>query len=89
MFHQHFNTGPEPARYLAVSLGSHRYPVLARKVERKTRPEASVNEGGLQINYEDQDPRIHKIWLQELAKTGVPSKMGKYFDETRIQKEPA
>ena len=44
---------------------------------------------GIQINYEDQDPRIHKIWLQELAKTGVPSKMGKYFDETRIQKELA
>jgi mannose-6-phosphate isomerase-like protein (cupin superfamily) len=87
MFHQHFNTGPEPARYLAVSLGSHRYPVLARKVERKNKPEASVNEGGIQINYEDQDARIHKIWLQELAKTGVASKMGKYFDETSIKKE--
>jgi len=89
MFHQHFNTGAEPARYLAVSLGSHRYPVLARKVERKTRPEASVNEGGIQINYEEQDPRIHKIWLQELAQSGVPSKMGKYFDEARIRKELA
>ena len=89
MFHQHFNTGSEPARYLAVSLGSHRYPVLARKVERKNKPEASVNEGGIQINYEDQDPRIHKIWLQELAKTGMSSKMGKYFDETKIQKEMA
>jgi len=48
-----------------------------------------VNEGGLQINYEDQDPRIHQIWLQELAKTGVPSKMGKYFDEAKIRKELA
>jgi mannose-6-phosphate isomerase-like protein (cupin superfamily) len=89
MFHQHFNTGPEPARYLAVSLGSHRYPVLARKVERKNRPEASVNEGGIQIDYADQDPRIHRIWLQELARTGVSSKMGKYFDEASIRKELA
>jgi mannose-6-phosphate isomerase-like protein (cupin superfamily) len=89
MFHQHFNTGPEPARYLAVSLGSHRYPVLWRKVWRKKNHETSVNEGGIQINYEDQDPRIHQIWLEELGKTGVPSKMGKYFDEARIRKEMA
>ncbi|HZS64508.1 MAG TPA: hypothetical protein VFA53_08440 [Xanthobacteraceae bacterium] len=89
MFHQHFNTGKEPARYLAVSLGSHRYPVLARKVERKTRPEASVDEGGIQINYEDQDPRIHRIWLRELDKAGVPSRMSRYFDEEKIRKEMA
>ena len=46
---------------LAVSLGSHRYPVLARKVERKTNPEASVNEGGIQINYEEQDKEVLRI----------------------------
>jgi mannose-6-phosphate isomerase-like protein (cupin superfamily) len=89
MFHQHFNTGPEPARYLAISLGSHRYPVLARKTERKKDPEKSASEGGYQISYEEQDPRIHRIWLTELGKTGVPSKMGKHFDEAKIQKELA
>jgi mannose-6-phosphate isomerase-like protein (cupin superfamily)/uncharacterized RmlC-like cupin family protein len=87
MFHQHFNTSPEPARYLAVSLGSHRYPVLARKVARKQEPEKSVKDGGLQIDYADQDPRIHALWLKELAKTGVPSRMGQYFDEKRIVSE--
>ena len=69
MLHQHFNTGPEPARYLAISMGSHRYPVLTHKVKLKQAPDASVQEGGAQINYEDQDPRIHAIWLRELAKT--------------------
>ena len=65
MFHQHFNTGSSPARYLALSLGSHRYPVLARKVTRKERiPEASIKEGGLQLDCADQDPRIHRIWLR-------------------------
>ncbi|MFI5024947.1 MAG: hypothetical protein ACHQRJ_25270 [Alphaproteobacteria bacterium] len=87
MFHQHFNTGGQPARYLAVSMGSHRYPVLSRKVKRKQAPDASVQEGGLQINYEDQDPRIHAIWLCELAKTGIASRMGKYFDEDSIREE--
>jgi mannose-6-phosphate isomerase-like protein (cupin superfamily) len=89
MFHQHFNTGREPARYLAISLGSHRYPVLERKVKRKTAPEVSVKDGGIQIDYADQDPRIHQIWLKELHQAGVPSRMGKYFDEARIAGERA
>jgi hypothetical protein len=66
-------------------MGSHRYPVLTHKVKIKQAPDASVQEGGAQINYGDQDPRIHAIWLRELAKAGVPSRMGKYFDEERIR----
>lgn len=86
VFHQHFNTGHEPARYLALSLGSHRYPVLARKVARKTEPDKAFKDGGIQIDYADQDPRIHALWLQELAKTGVASKMGRHFDEDAIRR---
>src|SRR6266478_4940305 len=51
----------------------------------KQAPDASIQEGGAQINYEDQDPRIHSIWLSELAKTGITSRMGKHFDEERIR----
>jgi len=87
MFHQHFNTGTEPARYLALSLGSHRYPVLARKVARKENPELAIKDGGLQLDYEDQDPRIHRIWLAEMKKAGLQSRMGKYFDEAKIAAE--
>ena len=87
MFHQHFNTGSQPARYLAVLLGSNRYPVLAKKVQHKLHPEASVKEGGLQIDYEDQDPRVHPMWLKEMDAAGVPSLMGKYFDEARIREQ--
>ena len=35
----------------------------------------SVKEGGDQIEYEDQDPRIHAIWLEELRKSGVTPKL--------------
>ena len=87
MFHQHFNTGPAPARYLAISMGSHRYPVLTHKLKLKQAPDASIQEGGAQINYEDQDPRIHCIWLRELGATGVASRMGKYFDEEHIRQD--
>jgi hypothetical protein len=41
----------------------------------------SVKDGGAQIEYQDQDPRIHTLWLKELGKTGVTSQMGEFFDE--------
>lgn len=39
----------------------------------------SLKEGGDQIEYEDQDPRIHKMWLDELKKNGVTPRMEKFF----------
>ena len=42
----------------------------------------SIQEGGRQIEYKDQDPRIHAIWLNELRRTGVKSQMDAYLDET-------
>ncbi len=87
MFHQHFNTASEPARYLACSLGSHRYPMTAAKRSRKEAPESDAKKGGLQIDYADQDPRIHAIWHEELAATGVGSQMGDVFDEATFQQK--
>ena len=89
MFHQHFDTSRQPARYLAVGLGSKRYPVIQvrRAGSEGQRTDVSIKEGGRQIEYEDQDPRIHRIFLEELRRTGVESRMGKFFDEDRVLKE--
>jgi hypothetical protein len=38
----------------------------------------SVKDGGDQIEYEDQDPRIHRIWLEEMRKNGATPRMEKY-----------
>ena len=82
MFHQHFNTHPTPARYLAIACGSQRYPFLeAKKHHFDKGVDTSLNDGGNQIEYEDQDPRIHQIYLEELSKNGVDSKMGAFIDE--------
>jgi mannose-6-phosphate isomerase-like protein (cupin superfamily) len=89
MFHQHFNTGETPARYLACSLGSRRYPFISyRRVSGEGKGSVSVKEGGRQIEYEDQDPRIHRKFLEEIRKTGMPSQMGDIFDEPAIMALP-
>ena len=81
IFHQHFNTSREPARYLAIALGSLRYPLTADKLKIFVGVDVDVKKGGAQIEYTDQDPRIHTLYLTELAKSGVKSEMGDQFDE--------
>lgn len=77
---QHFNTGPQPARYLATAVGGLRYPTLwAQRVSLlgasagdKPAVAKSVKESGDQIEYEDQDPRVHRIWLGEMRNGATP-----------------
>lgn len=89
MFHQHFNSSPQPARYLGVALGSARYPFAASGRRIFERMHVNLRDGGLQIEYEDQDPRIHDIYLAELARNNVESAMGRYIDESRYAKKSA
>jgi hypothetical protein len=85
--HQHFNTSNRPARYLATGVGSLRYPLTAIKRRAsgttgsgaKSAVSTSIKEGGDQIEYEDQDSRIHPLWLEEMRKNGAEPKMDKYF----------
>jgi oxalate decarboxylase/phosphoglucose isomerase-like protein (cupin superfamily) len=89
MFHQHFNTCDKPARYVACSLGSRRYPFISlRRKSSEGGGSVSVQQGGRQIEYEDQDPRIHRKWLDAIAKMGVASQMGDTFDEPAIMALP-
>jgi quercetin dioxygenase-like cupin family protein len=83
-FHQHFNTSSHPARYLATAVGGLRYPLmltqrhaLLGKDGQKQGVSLSLKEGGGQIEYEDQDPRIHRMWLEEMKKNNVTPRMEK------------
>ncbi len=86
-FHQHFNTSRAPVRYLATAVGGLRHPftlaqrrsLIGAKEGENGAVSTSIKLGGDQIEYDDQDPRIHKIWLQELRKHGVEPRMDKYF----------
>jgi gentisate 1,2-dioxygenase len=75
MFHQHFNTSPEPARYLAVAFGSLRYPFSTSKRATFSGMDVSVKQGGRQVEYEDEDPRIRAIYEAECAKYGAECRM--------------
>lgn len=73
-FHQHFNTGAEPAKYLAIRWGSKKYPLFKTHGAR-AKVDVSVKEGGNQIEYEDEAPQIRAVFEQELAKSGVQLNM--------------
>jgi mannose-6-phosphate isomerase-like protein (cupin superfamily) len=84
IFHQHFTTSPEPVRYMATAFGSGRYPFSSEKRRIKLGLETSVKQGGSQIEYEDQDPRIHRMYLEELRKNNVVCRMSQFVDETAL-----
>jgi len=88
MFHQHFNASPEPARYLAIAMGSLRYPTLAEKRQVWLGMDVNVQQGGNQIEYENQDPKIHEIFLENLSKHGAKSKMNRFIDEAKYKSNP-
>ncbi|MDI7261165.1 MAG: ethanolamine ammonia lyase-activating protein [Thermodesulfobacteriota bacterium] len=75
-FHQHFNTGKEPARYMALRWKSRKYPMWGGIL---TDSYKNIKEGGTQIEFEDEDPEIRNMYRKELAKVGAEWRMSKYF----------
>ena len=66
-------------------MGSRRYPFIAlRRKSAEGKGATSIQEGGRQVEYEDQDNRIHRKWLEVIKACGVDSKMGDIFDEETI-----
>jgi oxalate decarboxylase/phosphoglucose isomerase-like protein (cupin superfamily) len=75
-FHQHFNIGGEPARYLALKpFSSRKFPGLRKQWGTSE----SVKTGGDQIEYEDEDPQIRITFEEELAQRGVKNQMANVF----------
>jgi hypothetical protein len=75
IFHQHFNTSPQPSRYLATAFGSLRHPFTESKRralmgtgEGQGAVAVSVRLGGDQIEFEDQSPRIEALYREEVAR---------------------
>jgi hypothetical protein len=71
--HQHFNSGTTRARYLALRPGD--MGLYKGKGGGGDFADRSMKEGGWQIEYEDEDREIHKIFEEELAANGAKCKM--------------
>jgi oxalate decarboxylase/phosphoglucose isomerase-like protein (cupin superfamily) len=71
MFHQHFNTGASPARYLAF-----KHEVASLRNSQGV-PIAWISQriGGDQIDYADEKPEIRSMFADALARHGVAPKM--------------
>jgi quercetin dioxygenase-like cupin family protein len=72
-YHQHFNSGSTRARYLALRPGD--MGLNTPKGGGGENADRSLKEGGWQIEYEDEDREIHKIFEKELTTHGAPCKM--------------
>ena len=74
-FHQHFNTGSEPALQLALRCGSQKFPLGIRVAAIRAGVYTSVKQGGTLIEYADEDPEIRGAYHSELAKKGIEPDM--------------
>ncbi|MET0501970.1 MAG: ethanolamine ammonia lyase-activating protein [Candidatus Binatia bacterium] len=73
-FHQHFNSGGVPARYLALKVISRKFKLQPGKIQ----SDVPLAYGGWQIEYEDEDPEIRRVFEEECAKSGAEVKMPRF-----------
>ena len=78
-FHQHFNTGNSPARYLAFKHEG----VAVRNAQGVPKAWISRRIGGDQIDYADESPKVRSIFEQELAKHGLQPHMREAYEAER------
>jgi len=74
IYHQHFNTGPTPARYLAFKQnGSPRNQdgVLLCFISRRL--------GGDQLDYADEQERVRAMFAEALARHGLAPRMAESY----------
>src|ERR1700704_1258035 len=83
-FHQHFNTGPTPARYLAFK----HEVALIRNAQGVPTAWISRRVGGDQLDYADEEPRIRNMFAESLAKHGMTPRMDEVYAAELVDLPP-
>jgi oxalate decarboxylase/phosphoglucose isomerase-like protein (cupin superfamily) len=84
-FHQHFNTGTTPARYLAFKAEG----VAVRNAQGVPKAWISRRVGGHQIDYADESPVIRQSFSAALARVGLAPKMEEAYQAELVDLPPA
>jgi len=75
-FHQHFNTGAEPARHLAIRGGNtFSLAPLGSQAEGEHANMIATGEGGSLLEYEEEDPQVRMRFRDALLENDVENKM--------------
>ena len=75
-YHQHFNTGTTPARYLAFKYEG----VAIRNAQGVPKAWISQRIGGDQIDYADESQEVRTMFADALAKNGIAANMQSAYD---------
>jgi len=84
-FHQHFNTGTTPARYLAFKAEG----VAIRNAQGVPKAWVSRRVGGHQVDYADESPQVRQTFAQALAKLGLKPRMDEAYQAELAELPPA
>jgi len=84
-FHQHFNTGTTPARYLAFK----HEVVSIRNAQGVPKAWISQRIGGDQIDYADEKPVVRHLFAEALAKNGLHPRMDEAYKAELADLPPA
>jgi len=84
-FHQHFNTSPDPARYLAFKHES----VSIRNAQGVPKAWISRRIGGDQIDYADERPEIRDMFAKSLAQADIAPRMDDAYQAELADLPPA
>ena len=75
-YHQHFNKGTTPARYLAFKYEG----VAIRNTQGVPKAWISRRIGGHQIDYADENPQVRSIFADALAEKGLEPRMEESYE---------
>jgi oxalate decarboxylase/phosphoglucose isomerase-like protein (cupin superfamily) len=84
-FHQHFNIGTTPARYLAFKAEG----VSIRNAQGVPKAWISRRVGGDQIDYADESPRVRQLFANALAGRGLTPRMDAAYAAELAELPPA
>ena len=76
-FHQHFNGGADPAKYMATTWIGGKYFAKSLGGGGRTHRmnNVSIRQGGNMVDYPDEDPIVRSMFVEELKKHGLKLQM--------------